>query len=108
LKCAAPEGRIVVAGFASAKVPEIKANLLLVKNIDVIGFNLGLYIGWSPVDERERYSAQMATMVRTLFGMLGRRELPRLSVDVYPIAEFEKAFDAIVGRRSVGRVILAI
>jgi NADPH2:quinone reductase len=39
-----PEGRILVIGFASGAIPEIAANHLLVKNIDVIGFYWGGYM----------------------------------------------------------------
>jgi NADPH2:quinone reductase len=108
LKCAAPEGRIVVIGFASGAIAQIPANLLLVKNIDVIGFNLGLYIGWTPVDERARYADKMAQMVQTLFALIRSGELPLLHADQYPLEDFVVAFDSIVARRSTGRVVLRI
>jgi NADPH:quinone reductase len=108
LKCAAPEGRILVIGFASGSIPQTPANLLLVKNIDVIGFNLGLYIGWTPVDERARYAEKMARMVQTLFAMLQNGELPLLHADRYALEEFVRAFDSVVARRSTGRVVLRI
>lgn len=108
LKCAAPEGRILVIGFASGDIPQIPANLLLVKNVDVIGFNLGLYIGWTPVDERARYAGKMAEMVQTLFAMIRDGALPPLHADQYPLEDFQRAFDAIVARQSTGRVVLKI
>jgi NADPH2:quinone reductase len=108
LKCAAPEGRILVVGFASGVIPQIPANLLLVKNVDVIGFNLGLYIGWTPVDERARYATKMAQMVETLFSLIRNGELPPLHADQYPLEDFVSAFDSIVARRSTGRVVLRI
>jgi NADPH:quinone reductase len=108
LKCAAPEGRILVIGFASGTIPQIPANLLLVKNVDVIGFNLGLYIGWTPVDERARHAAKMAQMVETLFSLIQRGELPPLHADHYRLEDFVGAFDSIVARRSTGRVVLRI
>lgn len=108
LKCAAPEGRIVVIGFASGVIPQIPANLLLVKNVDVIGFNLGLYIGWTLVDERASYAGKMAEMVRTLFALIRDGELPPLHADQYALEDFVPAFDAIVARRSTGRVVLKI
>ena len=104
----APEGRILVIGFASGTIPQIPANLLLVKNVDVIGFNLGLYIGWTPVDERARYAGKMAEMVETLFSLIQRGELPPLHADQYPLEDFVQAFDSIVARRSTGRVVLRI
>ncbi|MDQ8732797.1 NADPH:quinone oxidoreductase family protein [Bradyrhizobium sp. LHD-71] len=108
LKCTAPEGRILVIGFASGTIPQIPANLLLVKNIEVIGFNLGLYIGWTPVDERVRHAARMAEMVQTLFALIRRGELPPLHADQYPLEDFVRAFDTVVARRSTGRVVLKI
>jgi NADPH2:quinone reductase len=108
LKCVAPEGRILVIGFAGGTIPQIPANLLLVKNVDVIGFYLGLYIGWTPVDERARHAGRMAEMVRTLFAMIQNGELPPLRADRYPLEDFERAFDDIVARRSAGRVVLKI
>ena len=108
LKCIAPEGRILVIGFASGTIPQIAANLLLVKNVDVIGFNHGLYLGWTPVDERARYAARMAEMVQTVFAMILSGELPPLHADRYPLEDFVRAFDSIVARRSAGRVVLKI
>ena len=43
LRCLAKGGRIEVVGFAAGRVPQIPANLLLVKNITVIGFYWGAY-----------------------------------------------------------------
>lgn len=43
-----PEGRVLVIGFASGDLPEVKPNHLLVKNIDLIGFNLGAYLAFAP------------------------------------------------------------
>ena len=53
LRCVAPEGRIIPMGFASGTIPQIPANILLVKNVTVIGFYYGYWNGWggkSPAD----------------------------------------------------------
>jgi D-arabinose 1-dehydrogenase-like Zn-dependent alcohol dehydrogenase len=49
--CAASpfEGRILVIGFASRTVPQIPANHLLVKNVDVIGVNWPAYAELNPL-----------------------------------------------------------
>ena len=41
LRALAPEGRIVVVGFASGEIPEIRVNRLLLRNIDVRGCSFG-------------------------------------------------------------------
>src|SRR5437764_75167 len=43
LRCIAWGGRLVIIGFASGRIPQAPANLLLVKNIDVIGLYWGSY-----------------------------------------------------------------
>ena len=46
MRCVAPEARIIPMGFASGVIPQIPANILLVKNATVIGFYYGYYNGW--------------------------------------------------------------
>jgi NADPH:quinone reductase len=46
LRCVANSGRILVIGFAGGRVQQIPANILLVKDVAVLGFNFGNYLGW--------------------------------------------------------------
>jgi NADPH2:quinone reductase len=95
LRCIAPEGRLVLIGFASGEAPRIPANLLLVKNVDVIGFWLGLYLGWGLTDERKRYEAPFRTMMDRLFAhTLDGAFRPRFAAAL-PLARFREAFDAV-------------
>jgi NADPH:quinone reductase len=108
LRCLRPEGRVVVVGFASGEVPRIAANLLLVKNIEVIGFNFGLYIGWGLTDEREFYRDRLQEMMATLFGQVAAGALRPQSGQVFPLERAVEAFDCVIERRSLGRVLLEI
>ena len=47
-KCIAFEGRLVVVGFTSGRIPEAPANHLLVKNYSVVGLHWGLYRKYEP------------------------------------------------------------
>ena len=67
LRCMAPEGRIIPIGFASGTIPQIPANLLLVKNLAVCGLNYGYYIGWSPQDARYESEARLRALMDDLF-----------------------------------------
>jgi NADPH:quinone reductase len=102
------EGKIIVIGFASGTIPQIPANLLLVKNIEVIGFNFGLYLGWGLTDERATYAARLAEMMQTVFAHMVAGELKPLASQTYPLENFVEAFDSIVSRKSTGRVLLQI
>jgi NADPH2:quinone reductase len=57
-RCIAPEGRILVIGFAGGSIQQIPANLLLVKNITVMG-----YFGWHfRMNHPEWVEAEIAQM----------------------------------------------
>ncbi|MFC6283513.1 MULTISPECIES: NADPH:quinone oxidoreductase family protein [Polaromonas] len=108
LRCLRPEGRILVVGFASGEVPKIPANILLVKNAEIIGFNFGLYIGWGLTDEREYYMDRLRDMMQTLFAQVASGELEPISSTPYPLECLTEAFDSVIERRSVGRALLQI
>jgi NADPH2:quinone reductase len=44
----APEGRILVIGFASGRIPSVQANRVLLKNISVVGVHWGQYVEQHP------------------------------------------------------------
>jgi NADPH2:quinone reductase len=102
LRCLRPEGRICPIGFASGDIPQVPANLLLVKNIAVCG----LYMGWYKIDARDAEEAR----VRALFERLGTwfeagRIAPRLAAR-FPMDRAAEAFGAVLDRGRVGHVVI--
>jgi len=79
-----------------------------VKNIDVIGFNFGIYLGWSPVDERKRHAEKLRTMMQTLFGLVLEGRIKPTSSDCFPLQDFSSAFEAVESRKSFGRVLIEV
>lgn len=108
LRCLKPEGRVLVVGFASGDVPKIPANILLVKNAEIVGFNFGLYIGWGLTDERAFYSQRLKTMMDTLFAHVAAGELKPESSSPFPLHKLADAFDSVIARSSVGRALIEI
>lgn len=108
LRSLVPGGSLVTIGFASGAMPKIEPNILLVKNVSVLGFNFGLYIGWSPVDERSRYESQVRAVFRQLFDWHAAGKIRPLAAQVYPLERFSEALDALLARRTVGKVVLAV
>lgn len=108
LRCTAAQGRILTIGYASGSIPQIPANLLLVKNISVIGFNYGYFIGWGLTDERLRYADTVQAMMAMLFDAMasGRLEKPR--IQPYAFDQWMEGVEATMNRRSVGKVILSM
>jgi len=108
LRSLAPGGRHVVIGFAGGSIPHIPANILLVKNIAVLGFNIGMWYGWSVNDERAKHEPEMRAAFEQIFAWYGEGRLSPLVSQVYPLERFVDAQDAVLERRTVGKVVLKI
>ncbi|MSR14032.1 MAG: NADPH:quinone oxidoreductase family protein [Gammaproteobacteria bacterium] len=108
LRCLAPEGRIMPVGFAGGAIPQIPANLLLVKNLSVCGLNMGLYYGWSPQDMRYVYEDRVRALMNTLFGWFVAGKINPSVDTTYPLEAFQQAMDDVLARRAIGRVALVM
>lgn len=89
-------------------MPKIEPNILLVKNVSVLGFNFGLYIGWSPADKRSRYESQVRSVFGQLFVRHAEGKIRPLVWKIYPLERFTDVQDALLWRRTVGKILLSI
>lgn len=112
LRCVAVEGRIIPMGFASGKIPQIPANILLVKNVTVIGFYYGYYNGWGRPGEKvdEADVARRRQLVRDaladMFGWFEQGKLRPRVAGHFPLADWLDAFRLIADRKVVGKAAL--
>lgn len=104
LRCIAFEGRILPIGFASGRVPRIPANILLVKNVSALGFNLATYIGRGISDERKIHAPRVQAMMAQLIEWMKSCRIKPTVVDCFDLSNYVEAMDAVLGRRSVGKV----
>jgi len=100
LRCIAFEGRIVIIGFAAGRIPQIPANILLVKNIDAIGFVWGRY--------REEKPAVVRTGIAELTAMYAKGGLKPHVSHVLPLEKAAEAVGLLIARKSTGKVVLKI
>jgi NADPH2:quinone reductase len=98
LRCTAPDGRILLIGFASGHVPQIPANHLLVKNITTIGFWFGAYRTLAP--HRFRAALQDCLTLTT------EGKLRPLVSAQRPLEEAKYALQAIRDRKVTGKTVL--
>ena len=108
LRCMAPEARIMPVGFAGGDIPQIPANLLLVKNLIVCGLNMGLYYGWSPNDMRYVYEDRMRANMARLFDWFVDGRIDPVVDITYPLARVHQAMDDVLTRRATGRVAVVM
>ena len=100
LRAIRPEGRILAIGFASGDIPQIPANHLLVKNVDVIGLNWGGYLRFNP--------GAMAETFATLFDWYTQGRLRPHIGHTLPLAQAAKALDLLRQRKSTGKVVITM
>ncbi|MBJ6759689.1 NADPH:quinone oxidoreductase family protein [Myxococcaceae bacterium JPH2] len=100
LKCLAPEGRLLVVGFASGRIPEVTTNRLLLRNIDVVGVAWGAFLLQDP-----GLTARIAGELETL---AARGILEPVVGQVYPLEEGAQALRDLEARRATGKLVLRI
>jgi len=97
-KCIAFEGRLVVVGFTSGRIPEAPANHLLVKNYSVVGLHWGLYRRHDPSVFAETHD-QLVRLVR-------EGSVDPLIGEVLPMDQAPQALLRLASRETVGKVVL--
>lgn len=100
LRSIAFEGRILVIGFAGGVVPQIPANHLLVKNVDVIGVNWPAYAELHPQVMRESFQTLMHWY---LDGAIS----PHVSAR-YPLEQAVEALHQVIARKTTGKVVITL
>lgn len=114
MRCIAPEGRLIPMGFASGVIPQIPANILLVKNATVIGFYYGYYNGWggkaAPTPKEAVALAKRRALVMDAQAELMRwfteGKLKATISATLDLADWAKAFKLIEERTVVGKAVL--
>lgn len=100
LRALTPEGRYVVIGFAGGGVPQFAANLLLVKNISVIGLYWGGYAAFAP---------QVITRsLADLMAMYARGELHPHVSHALPLEQVAEGLELLRSRASTGKVVITM
>ncbi|MCX7566879.1 NADPH:quinone oxidoreductase family protein [Sulfitobacter sp. F26169L] len=92
--------RLLPLGFASGEVPQIPANILLVKNMTVLGLYLGGFAKLSPRAMTESF----ATLID--WYVAGKLK-PHVS-HVLPLAEANAGLDLLRARSATGKVVIEI
>jgi len=95
-----PEGRIIPIGFASGDIPSIPANILLVKNLDVIGCYWGGYLTFNPKVIRQCLSELFIWFEQGLIA-------PHISSS-FPLKEANEALQLMATRQAVGKIVIKI
>ena len=100
LRATRPEGRLLTIGFAGGEVPQIPANLLLVKNLTVIGLYWGGYARFAPKVLNDSLATLMDWFAK---GWITPHISHRL-----PLDRVEEGLALLRDRRSTGKVVITM
>jgi NADPH2:quinone reductase len=98
LRAIAWGGRLVIVGFAAGRIPEVKAGLLLVKNISLIGLQAS--------DYRDRDTAKLRAVHQDIFALYSAGKVKPLIMGTFPLAQYQDALRTVQARKVLGKVVI--
>lgn len=98
LRCLARHGRLLVVGFSSGKIPEIRANRLLLRAASAHG------VYWSHDHDRPLVERAVGELLR----LAVRGEIRLAAHRVYPFEELPRALAELAARATVGKSVVLI
>jgi NADPH:quinone reductase len=93
-------GRHLVVGFAAGRIPSLQFNIALLKGASLIGVDSAQIRKWEP----EVYTKLM----RGLGEWLESGALAPPPTQVFPLSQFQDAFEAMSSRRAMGKVVVVM
>ncbi len=97
-KCIAFEGRIVVVGFTSGRIPSAALNHALIKNYSIVGLHWGLYARRAP--------ELIALAMQDLLKMYDEGRIKPYISKKLPLAEAPRGLTLVGAGKSTGKVVL--
>lgn len=93
-------GRLLVVGFASGRIPEYKANLALLKGASMVGVFLGRFRKEEPAEYEKNFAE--------LLQMYDAGKLKPIVTESFAMTDFVDAFNVFTERKVMGKVTLEI
>jgi len=100
MRCIAWKGRLLVIGFASGRIPQLPANLALLKGCSVVGVHWGAFVEKEPL--------VFAENMRTLYAWVERGDLHPLVSETYPLRRAVEALRRVERREAVGKIVVTM
>ena len=93
-------GRLLVVGFASGRIPELPVNLTLLKGAAVVGVFWGSFAQRQPQDNAANF--------QQLFAWHAEGKLKPLVSQTFPLAQAAEAINTLGQRKAVGKVVVTV
>ncbi len=93
-------GRLLVVGFASGRIPDLPVNLTLLKGAAVVGVFWGSFAQRQPQDNLANF--------QQLFARYAEGKLKPLVSQTFPLGQAAAAINALGQRKAVGKVVVEV
>ena len=93
-------GRLLVVGFASGRIPELPVNLTLLKGAAVVGVFWGSFAQRQPQDNAANF--------QQLFAWHAEGKLKPLVSQTFPLEQAAEAINSLGQRKAVGKVVVSV
>lgn len=98
VRCMAFDGRLLVIGFTSGRIPTVSVNMPLIKGFSVMGVRAGEYGRQFPERGREN--------VKAVYDLVAKGDLKPYVGAVFGLDQVRAAFDRMLSRDLVGKAIV--
>ena len=99
-RCINWNGRLLVVGFTSGRIPQYKANLALLKGSSMVGVFLGRFRKEEPAEYEKNFAE--------LLEMYDAGKLTPIVTESFAMTDFVDAFNVFTERKVMGKVTLEI
>ena len=99
-RCINWNGRLLVIGFTSGRIPEYKANLALLKGSSMVGVFLGRFRKEEPAEYEQNF--------KELMQLYDEDKLRPIVTESFPMEDYVAAFNVFTERKVLGKVTLEI
>ncbi len=98
VRCIAFDGRLLVVGFTSGRIPTISVNMPLIKGFSVMGVRAGEY--------GRQFPALGAENIDAIWRLADEGRIrPRVHAE-FPLSEWRDAFDLLADRAVIGKAVI--
>lgn len=98
VRCMAFDGRLLVIGFTSGRIPTVSVNMPLIKGFSVMGVRAGEYGRQFPERGREN--------VKAVYDLVASGSLKPYVGAVFALEDVRAAFDLMLSRQLVGKAVI--
>ncbi|SLN12307.1 NADPH:quinone oxidoreductase family protein [Oceanibacterium hippocampi] len=100
MRCINWNGRLLVIGFASGRIPELRTNLVLLKGCQVVGVFWGAFASRDPAANRANFEAMLKWYE-------DGKIKPHVSMH-FPLEKGADALKSLLNRKATGKVVVTV